>query len=159
MKLAEDKQVICCHQRRSVILTVVCGEHFLQTSLGPTTANTFCYICVFLLCFWCDMQRRQQSRQACKKTCSSNIQWFSLLVGYQLDMFHTRKQADNRKWGYWYYVGYLMPVVQCRGQFHFPSQKQVGFLFRGSVVEHWSFTASFRSPVLDLQLTGDHLCG
>ena len=31
--------------------------------------------------------------------------------------------------------------------------------FRGSAVERWSLTASFRCPALDLQLMGDHLCG
>jgi len=30
---------------------------------------------------------------------------------------------------------------------------------RGSVVEHWSLTGELPCPVLDLQLTGDHLCG
>jgi len=40
----------------------------------------------------------------------------------------------------------------------FHKQNSVTWL-RGTVVERWSLTANFRCPVLDLQLTGDHLCG
>jgi len=30
---------------------------------------------------------------------------------------------------------------------------------RGTVVERWSLTGELSCPTLDLQLTGDHLCG